>query len=41
MDQKRTPAAQSGVNIVEVVQKLCDEDFYKDDYEETTKKIDF
>lgn len=39
MDLKRTPAAQPGVNICEVAQKLCNEDFYKDDYEETTKKL--
>ena len=33
------PAAPLDVNIVESVQKLCDEDFYKEDYRETTLKL--
>lgn len=33
------PAAPLVVNILEVVQKICDEDFYKDDYKETTLKL--
>lgn len=33
------PAAQPDVNILELVQKICDEDFYKEDYRETTLKL--
>ena len=39
MDPARTPAAQPGINIGDVAQKLCAGDFYKNDYEETTKKL--
>lgn len=39
MDPEITPAAQSGINVGEVAKRLCHEDFYKDDYEETTKKL--
>ena len=39
MDPEITPAAQSGINIGKVAKKLCHEDFYKDDYGETTKKL--
>ena len=33
------PAAPLDVNILELVQRICDEDFYKEDYEETTLKL--
>lgn len=33
------PAAPLDVNILEMVQKICDEDFYKEDYRETTLKL--
>ena len=33
------PAASLDVNILELVQKICDEDFYKEDYRETTLKL--
>ena len=33
------PAAPLDVNILELVQKICDEDFYKEDYRETTLKL--
>ena len=39
MDPERTPAAQPGINVGEVAKKLCHEDFYREDYEETTKKL--
>ena len=39
MGSEIAPAAPLDVNIVEVVQKICDEDFYKDDYKETTLKL--
>lgn len=39
MDPDRTPAAQTGINIREVAEKLCAEDFYRKDYEETTEKL--
>ena len=34
-----SPAASLDVNILEMVQRICDEDFYKDDYRETTVKL--
>ena len=33
------PAAPLDVDILELVQKICDEDFYKEDYRETTLKL--
>ncbi|MBQ6844190.1 MAG: nucleotidyl transferase AbiEii/AbiGii toxin family protein [Agathobacter sp.] len=33
------PAAPLDVNILELVQKICDENFYKEDYKETTLKL--
>ena len=39
MDIKVAPAARDDVDILEVVRKLCDEDFYKDDYENRTKGL--
>ena len=39
MDPEITPAAQPGIIIGEVAKKLCHEDFYRDDYEETTQKL--
>ena len=39
MGSEIAPAAPLDVNIVELVQKLCDEDFYKEDYRETTLKL--
>lgn len=39
MDIKVAPAAKEDVNIIELVRKLCDEDFYKDDYENSTKGL--
>ena len=39
MGNEIAPAAKLDVNILEVVQKICDEDFYKEDYRETTLKL--
>lgn len=39
MGSEIAPAAPLDVNILELVQKLCDEDFYKEDYRETTLKL--
>ena len=39
MDIKVAPAAREDVDILGVVRKLCDEDFYKDDYENRTKGL--
>ena len=39
MDPRRAPAAQSGINIWKEIQKIYESDFFKDDYEETTKKL--
>lgn len=33
------PTAPLDVNILELVQKICEEDFYKEDYRETTLKL--
>ena len=39
MGSEIAPAANLDINILEVVQKICDEDFYKEDYRETTLKL--
>ena len=39
MGNEIAPAAPLEVNILELVQKICDEDFYKEDYRETTLKL--
>ena len=39
MGSEIAPSAPMDVNIVELVQKICDEDFYKEDYRETTLKL--
>lgn len=33
------PAASLDVNVLELIHKICDEDFYKNDYKETTLKL--
>lgn len=33
------PAAPLNVNILEMIRRICDEDFYKNDYKETTVKL--
>ncbi|MDO4283945.1 MAG: nucleotidyl transferase AbiEii/AbiGii toxin family protein [Eubacteriales bacterium] len=33
------PAAPSNINILELANKICTEDFYKDDYRDTTQKL--
>jgi hypothetical protein len=33
------PTAPLNVNVLELVHKLCDEDFYKSDYNDTTVKL--
>ena len=32
---KVTPSARADVNVKELIQKLCEEDFYKQDYADT------
>ncbi len=39
MDSKIAPATQSGVDIWGTVKEICRCDFYKSDYEETTRKL--
>ncbi|MEE1196886.1 MAG: nucleotidyl transferase AbiEii/AbiGii toxin family protein [Lachnospiraceae bacterium] len=39
MGSQIAPAAPLNVNVLELVQKICDEDFYKEDYRETTLKL--
>ncbi len=39
MGSEIAPAAPLDVDIMELAQKICDEDFYKDDYKNTTLKL--
>ena len=39
MGTEIAPAASFDVDILELAQKICDEDFYKKDYNETTTKL--
>lgn len=39
MDPEITPAAQFGINVGKVAKRLCHEDFFREDYEETTRKL--
>ena len=39
MGSEIAPAASLDVNILELVQKICNEDFYKEDYREITLKL--
>ena len=39
MGTKIAPAAPLDIDILELAQKICDEDFYKGDYRETTLKL--
>ena len=39
MGEKIAPAASLDVNILDLVYKICDEDFYKSDYKDTTVKL--
>ena len=39
MGTEIAPAAPLDVNILDLSQKICDEDFYKEDYRETTLKL--
>ena len=39
MDAKITPSARANVNVKELIQKLCEEDFYKQDYADTTERL--
>lgn len=39
MGMKIAPSAPDDVDILELVQKMCDENFYKSDYRETTIKL--
>ena len=39
MGVKIAPSAPFDVDICELVQKICDQDFYKSDYRETTVKL--
>ena len=39
MDSKLTPAAQNNVNIKETARMLCDSDFYKADFENSTQML--
>lgn len=39
MGSEIAPAAPKDVNVLELVQKIYDEDFYKEDYRETTLKL--
>lgn len=39
MDEKITPSARINVDIKALIQRLCKEDFYKQDYTDTTTKL--
>ncbi len=39
MGSEIAPAAPLDVDILELVRRICDEDFYKEDYQETTLKL--
>ncbi len=39
MGKEIAPAAPLDVDILELVRRMCDEDFYKEDYKETTVKL--
>ena len=39
MGTEIAPAAPLDVDVFELVKKICDEDFYKSDYKETTMKL--
>lgn len=39
MGSEIAPAAPLNVNILELARKICDKDFYKEDYRETTLKL--
>ena len=39
MKNNIAPAADESINISELIKKFCDEDFYADDYEKTTKNL--
>ena len=39
MKNNIAPAADEDINISELIKKFCDEDFYADDYEKTTKNL--
>lgn len=39
MGSEISPAAPIDINILELVKRICDEDFYKKDYIETTRKL--
>lgn len=39
MDVKKTLSARVDVNVRDLIQKICEEDFYKQDYADTTAKL--
>lgn len=39
MNEKITPSARDEIDILEVIAKICDEDFYKSDYADTTIRL--
>lgn len=39
LEREIAPAAPLDINILELAQKICKEDFYKEDYRETTLKL--
>ncbi len=39
MNENITPSARDEIDILEVVAKICDEDFYKSDYADTTIRL--
>lgn len=39
MDEKITPSSKDNVDIKEVIQRICNEDFYKQDYQDNTVRL--
>ncbi len=39
MGREIAPSAPLDIDIIELFRKVCDEDFYKEDYRETTLKL--
>lgn len=39
MDEKLAPSSRDNVNIKELIQKICNEDFYKQDYQNNTMRL--
>lgn len=39
MDEKLAPSSRDNVDIKEIIQKICSENFYKQDYQDNTIRL--